>query len=101
VFVVSSRVRSLRQNFFIKELYFLSSKTLKPFLASKNPPYQFIFKYMFNFILRNSSLNFTRAKSICLLTGRSRSVYRMFKLSRLKVREYAHSGYFSGLSKAS
>ena len=43
----------------------------------------------------------TKVRSICLLTGRSRSVYRAFKMSRLKLREYASQGYFTGISKAS
>jgi small subunit ribosomal protein S14 len=46
-------------------------------------------------------LSFTKVRSICFLTGRSRSVYRAFRLSRLKIREYAALGYFTGLSKAS
>lgn len=45
--------------------------------------------------------NYTKVRSICILTGRSRSVYRSFKMSRLKLREYAHQGYFTGLAKAS
>lgn len=45
--------------------------------------------------------NYTKVRSICLLTGRSRSVYRSFKMSRLKLREYASQGYFTGISKAS
>jgi ribosomal protein S14 len=45
--------------------------------------------------------NCTKVRSICILTGRSRSVYRTFKMSRLKLREYASQGYFNGISKAS
>lgn len=45
--------------------------------------------------------NYTKVRSICILTGRSRSVYRAFKMSRLKLREYASQGYFTGISKAS
>ena len=45
--------------------------------------------------------NYTKVRSICILTGRSRSVYRSFKMSRLKLREYASQGYFTGISKAS
>ncbi len=45
--------------------------------------------------------HYTKVRSICILTGRSRSVYRAFKLSRLKLREYASQGYFTGISKAS
>ena len=61
-----------------------------------------IFKYIQNlqpqvFVQNNS----TKVRSICILTGRSRSVYRAFKMSRLKIREYASQGYFTGISKAS
>ena len=45
--------------------------------------------------------NCTKIRSICILTGRSRSVYRAFKMSRLKLREYASQGYFTGIAKAS
>lgn len=45
--------------------------------------------------------NYTKVRSICILTGRSRSVYRAFKMSRLKLREYASQGYFTGIAKAS
>jgi ribosomal protein S14 len=45
--------------------------------------------------------NCTKTRSICILTGRSRSVYRAFKMSRLKLREYASQGYFTGIAKAS
>jgi ribosomal protein S14 len=44
---------------------------------------------------------FTKMRSVCILTGRSRSVYKSFRLSRIKLREYANIGYFTGLSKAS
>jgi ribosomal protein S14 len=45
--------------------------------------------------------SFTKVRNICILTGRNRSVYRSFRLSRIKLREYANAGYFTGLSKAS
>ena len=47
----------------------------------------------------NSS--YTKQRSVCILTGRTRSVYRIFKLSRLKIREYGNNGYFVGFAKAS
>ena len=52
--------------------------------------------YIFN---RNSSL--TRIKNICILTGRSRSIYRLFKISRLKLRQLASNGSLPGVSKYS
>jgi small subunit ribosomal protein S14 len=43
----------------------------------------------------------TRVRSLCALTGRSRGVYRKFKLSRIKLRELAHQGKIPGMRKAS
>ncbi len=48
---------------------------------------------------RNSSK--TRLKTICALTGRTRSVYRKFRLSRIKLRELALEGKIPGMRKAS
>ncbi len=42
-----------------------------------------------------------RLKTRCELTGRTRAVYRKFRLSRLKFRELAHKGLLPGVSKAS
>lgn len=43
----------------------------------------------------------TRVRSLCALTGRSRSVYRKFKLSRLMLRKLALEGKVPGMRKAS
>jgi len=43
----------------------------------------------------------TRLRSLCLLTGRSRAVYRKFKISRIKLRELALQGKVPGMRKAS
>ena len=43
----------------------------------------------------------TRVRNLCALTGRSRGVYRKFKLSRIKLRELAHQGKVPGMRKAS
>ena len=50
----------------------------------------------FNFN-KNSSL--TRIKNICILTGRSKSVYRFFKISRLQLRKLASIGLLPGIFK--
>jgi small subunit ribosomal protein S14 len=52
----------------------------------------------FNFN-KNSSL--TRIKNICILTGRSKSIYRFFKISRLQLRKLASFGFLPGVSKYS
>jgi ribosomal protein S14 len=47
----------------------------------------------------NSSIS--RLKNRCVLTNRSRAVYRKFKISRLVFRRLAVSGKLSGVKKAS
>lgn len=43
----------------------------------------------------------TRYRNICALTGRSRGVYRKFKLSRIMLRKLALEGKIPGMRKAS
>ncbi len=43
----------------------------------------------------------SRHRNRCELTGRARSVYRKFKLSRIKLRELGAAGRIPGLTKAS
>ena len=43
----------------------------------------------------------TRLRNLCAITGRSRSVYRKFKISRIKLRELALDGKIPGMRKAS
>jgi len=42
-----------------------------------------------------------RIKNYCIVTGRSRSVYRHFKVSRIHLRYLGSEGLFFGLKKAS
>lgn len=43
----------------------------------------------------------TRIRNLCALTGRSRAVYRKFKISRIMLRELALEGKVPGMRKAS
>jgi small subunit ribosomal protein S14 len=43
----------------------------------------------------------TRLRNLCALTGRSRGVYRKFKISRIMLRELALQGKIPGMRKAS
>lgn len=43
----------------------------------------------------------TRIRNICALTGRSRSVYQKFKISRLMLRKLALEGKIPGMRKSS
>ena len=48
---------------------------------------------------RNSSA--TRIRNRCELTGRTRAVYRKFRLSRIMLRELGNKGLIPGLTKSS
>jgi len=43
----------------------------------------------------------TRFRRLCQITGRSRGVYRKFKISRIMLREMAHEGFIPGMKKSS
>ena len=45
--------------------------------------------------------NPTRVRNRCVVTGRSRAVYRKFKLSRIMIRELGNKGLIPGLTKSS
>lgn len=51
------------------------------------------------FFHQNSSI--TRIKNLCVLTGRSKSIYRLFKISRIQLRKLASNGFLPGVSKYS
>lgn len=43
----------------------------------------------------------TRVNNICVISGRSRSIHKKFKLSRILIRELSGQSLFFGLKKAS
>ena len=49
----------------------------------------------------NSNSSITRIKNLCILTGGSKSVYRLFKISRIQLRKLASEGFLPGVSKYS
>lgn len=96
----SAKQNQLRAGISKNEIQTQLFKTIKPMLVkfqSKN------LRHYLQALTNKSSkyASFTRTRSICILTGRSRSVYRFFRLSRMKIREYANAGYFTGISKSS
>lgn len=49
----------------------------------------------------NNNTSITRIKNICILTGRTRSIYRFLKISRIQLRKLASTGLLPGISKYS
>lgn len=52
----------------------------------------------FNNLTLNNSI--TKIKNRCILSNRSKSIYRGFKLSRIFLKQYGHQGFICGLKKA-
>ena len=77
------------------EIKRLSEKTL--FLTQSVKP-----KIRIKHFYKLSKLNGEQSKirNKCVITGRSRSVYRFCKLSRIKFRELASAGVLPGIKKA-
>lgn len=63
------------------------------------PEEQFMARLKLAKLPRNSAP--TRLRNRCQVTGRPRSYYRKFKMSRIALRELASSGYLPGVTKSS
>lgn len=72
--------------------YIINNHTIDKFTRLQNI-------YKLNKLNRNTCK--VRVKNRCVLTGRSRAVYKLFRLSRIKFRELANEGLIPGVTKAS
>ena len=57
------------------------------------------FNLELNELPRNCSI--TRIRNRCIITGRSRGVYKKLKISRILAKEYINSGLLPGYTKSS
>jgi ribosomal protein S14 len=76
-------------------------KLYKSIAYDRNLPNAIRYQYMVKLskLPRNSSL--TRIRNRCIVSGRARSVYRLFHISRIVLRELASGGRILGLKKSS
>lgn len=58
-------------------------------------------KYYHMFNYKQYLRSYIQIKNRCVISSRSRGVYRFFKLSRIKLREYALQGVLYGITKSS
>jgi small subunit ribosomal protein S14 len=74
---------------------------LKAIIADKKKPMEDRFAATIKLaeLPRNSSA--TRIRNRCEITGRSRSVYRKTKMSRIAIRDFGSKGLIPGLVKSS
>ena len=81
--------------------YELERMQCKAISRHKNLPNQIRYEYFLKSskLPRNSSR--TRVRNRCIFTGRPRSVYKLFRVSRIVFRELASKGSLIGINKPS
>jgi succinate dehydrogenase (ubiquinone) iron-sulfur subunit len=87
-----------RRNFFRHEFKLIAAKSI---LRDERFPTPFRFKIN-NFLStypKNCSI--TQLNNRCVITARSRAVYKNFRISRLMFRKYASQGNLAGIKKSS
>jgi small subunit ribosomal protein S14 len=90
--------KNIKQRFIFKNLE-KKKLILKILLKNLNIKNNLRFKIQqkLNFFSQQSSI--TCIKNICILTGRSKSIYRLFKISRIQLKNLVSKGYLSGVLK--
>lgn len=88
-----------KQNLFLK--YERTRKLLKTIVMNSTLPRQLREKAQteLNELPRDSSI--VRHKNLCILTGRGRSVFNGYKLSRLMLQKLSRDGVLTGFRKSS
>lgn len=84
--------KELRKDFKIKNFKYLFLKTF----FEKDFRYKKVLK-----LYGNLNLKKTKVNNFCFLTGRSKSVYKKFKLSRHQIKLLAVNNFITGLQKSS
>ena len=83
---------------FLNNKYEIKLKVLKSLLYYSNNSN--FFEYVHNFFFKFSRNSFfNRVNNVCVLTGRQSGVYRIFRLSRIQIRDSKNSLF--GLRKSS
>lgn len=88
----------IRQNVKKNEDVRLSLKTMHNslFLNAKN-------RYLasIKMSMKKKTISPTRVRNRCVITGRSRGIYKFFKISRIMVKDLASKGLLPGVKRAS
>lgn len=92
--------KNINQRYLFKQ-YEKQRLILKIISKNLNLKKEIRFKLKERWINFENITSLTRIKNICILTGRSRSIYRFLKLSRIQFRKLASIGFLPGISKYS
>ena len=96
----SSIQKNLKRIKLVKKFY-KKREELKKIINNKKLPLDERFNAQLKLakLPRNSAK--TRIRNRCEITGRPRGVYRKLRISRIALRELAHSGKIPGMTKSS
>ena len=96
-----SQIRRDKKRRFLVQKYEMIRRVLKSLISNSRTSHEDRMAYMYRLhnLPRNSSV--VRIRNRCLLTGRGRSVYRQFGISRISFRELAGNGFLPGVFKSS
>lgn len=92
------RKQNIKQRYLFKNLE-KKRLILKIILNNLNLNKNIRFKIKQKWFFFNNNSSPTRIKNICVLTNRSRSIYRFLKISRIQLRNLASNGLLPGISK--
>lgn len=90
--------KNIKQRYLFKNLE-KKRLILKIILNNLNLNKNIRFKIKQKWFFFNNNSSPTRIKNICVLTNRSRSIYRFLKISRIQLRNLASNGLLPGISK--
>ena len=91
--------KTIKDNKFRQSFFFNERKYIISNFILKNKKIKNYLKYHFFFEYRNVLQSRVKAKNFCVFSGRSRSVYRFAKISRLFLRENSFINKIPGLQK--
>lgn len=88
----------IRSNFFLSESLYL---VYKSFLHDSNYPTYFRYFLYMRFInyIYNKNIFLTRIRNRCIFSGRSRGVFRKFKMSRFVIRSFSYNSDLINVSQ--
>ena len=95
---LSFKDKKHRKNYESNEIEILRSKSIA---FNINFPFSIRYFYFNKLSKHNKNYSIVRIKNRCLLTNRSQSTYRVFRLNRSTLREMMGLGFIQGLRKSS
>lgn len=89
-----------RFKFYQNELFYFYLKYIKIYFKNQIKVKQFNFKFLNKKRIQSIGKFRSRINSRCILTNRSKSIYRKFHISRIQLRNFVLQGILPGVRKS-